>query len=160
MLYIHIISVCVSVSISQLLPPPPISSLYPYISSLCLYPYLCSNKIISTSFLESIHALICDICFPFCNLLHSIWHFLNPHTSLQMTWFHSSLRLSNTVYMYQYCILSLLYTCTKLSLSILLSVDTSIVSRSWYCKYCHHQYWWHNHQYWGYASFGIMILFR
>ena len=59
-----------------------------------------------------IYALIYDIWFSLSDLLHSVWHSLDPSTSLQMTQFRSFLWLSNIP----------LYICTTSSLPIRLSM--------------------------------------
>ena len=80
---------------------------------LCLPLYSCpATRFISTIFFLfrfHIYALIYDICFSLSDLLHSVWQYLGPSTSLQMTQFRSFLWLSNIT----------LYICTTSSLSIL-----------------------------------------
>ena len=60
-----------------------------------------------------IYAWIYDTCFSLSDWLYSLWQFLGPSTSLQMTQFHSFLWLSDIP----------LYICTTSSLSIHLSMD-------------------------------------
>ena len=68
------------------------SLLLPWFSYICS-PYLClyccsSNKIINTIFSRlHIYALIYNICFSLSNLVHSVWQFLSPSMSTQMTQF-------------------------------------------------------------------------
>ena len=55
-----------------------------------------ANRLIWTQ-LSRFHtyALIHNICFTLCDLLHSVWQTLGPTPSLQMTQFYSFLCLSN-----------------------------------------------------------------
>ena len=73
----------------------PFPSWYPYICSLCLCLYFCfANKIIYTIFSRlHIYALIYYI-FLFLTYF-TLYNTLDPSTSLQMTQFHSFIRLSN-----------------------------------------------------------------
>ena len=71
-----------------------------------------------------IYVLIYSICFSLSDLLHSVWRSLGPSTSLQITRFHSFLRLSDVP----------LYTCVTSSLSILPWRTFRLFPCPGYCK--------------------------
>ena len=83
--------------------PPPLSPLgvHTFVLYICVsIPALQTGS--SVPFFH-IYVLIYDVCFSLSDLLHSVWHSLDPSTSLQMTQFRSFLWLSNIpsyVYMY------------------------------------------------------------
>ena len=101
-IYFVDISIYMSVSISQLIPPPPSPHPPPH------FPPLVSIRWFSTSvslFLPCkpvhlyhfsifhIYALTYNTCFSLSDLLHSVWQSLGPFTSLQKTQFRSFLWL-------------------------------------------------------------------
>ena len=114
--FIHI-SVYMSVTISQFIPPPP-PRRFPPLVSICLFStsvsqFLPCRPVHLYHFSRfHIYVLIHDICFTLSDLLHSVWRSLDPSTSLQMTQFRSFFWLSNIP----------LYICTTSSLSIRLSM--------------------------------------
>ena len=114
--FIHI-SVYMSIPITQFsTPPSPPRRGFPHLVSIHLFSTSVSQllpcKPVHLYHFSRfhIHALIYDICFSLSDLLHSVWHSLDPSTTQQMTQFHSFLWLSNVP----------LYICTTASLSICL----------------------------------------
>ena len=97
-----------SMPVSQFITPPPPPCHFPPLSQLLP----CKPVHLYHFSRFHIYALIYDICFSLSDLLHSVWHSLDPFMSLQMTQFCSFLWLSNTP----------LYICTTTSLSICLSM--------------------------------------
>ena len=94
-------------------PPhfPTLVSIHLFSTSVCLFM---PCKLVHLQHFSRFHiyALIYDICFSLCDLLHSVWQSLGPSTSLQMTQFCSFLWLSNIPF----------YIRTTSSLSIHLSM--------------------------------------
>ena len=84
MYFIHI-SVYMSISISQFIPPPPTPAFppwCPYICSLHLCLFLPCKLVHLYHFPRfHIYALIDDICFSLSNLLHSVWVSRSTHVS-------------------------------------------------------------------------------
>ena len=115
--FIHI-SVYMPIPISQFITPPPPPRRFPPLVSLCLFStsvslFLPCKPVHLYHFSKfHINALIYNIYFSLSDLLHSVWHSLDPSTSQQMTQFRSFLWLSNIP----------LYICTTSSLSIRLSM--------------------------------------
>ena len=115
--FIHI-SVYMLIPISQFIPTPPSQPRFPLLVSICLFPISVSLflpcRLVHLYHFSSFHmyTLIYGICFSLSDLLHFVWQYPGPSTSLQMTQFHAFLWLSN----------SQLYICTTSSLSIHLSM--------------------------------------
>ena len=115
--FIHII-VYMSIAISQFITPPPPSGHFAPLVSICLFSTSVSQflpcKQVHLYHFSRFHisALIYDICLSLSDLLHSVWHSLDPSMSLKMTHYCSFLWLSNIP----------LYICTTSSLSIRLSM--------------------------------------
>ena len=114
--FIHI-SVCMSIPISQFIPPPThphspcLVSIRLFFTSVSIF---LPCKLVHLHHFSRFHiyVLIYNICFSLSDLLQSVWQSPGPSMSLQMTQFHSFLWLSNIP----------LYICTTSSLSIFLLI--------------------------------------
>ena len=97
--FIHI-TVCMSISITQFIPPPPPCH-FPRLVSICLFSTSVSLFLSCRSFhlyhfsRFHIYVLINDIWFSLSDLLHSVWQSLDPSTSLRMIQFYCFLWLRN-----------------------------------------------------------------
>ena len=134
-------SVYMSMPLSHFVSAYPSPSPCPQVHSLCLHLYSCPAprffRTIFFFFRFHIYVLVYSIWFSLSDLLHSIWQTLGLSTSLQITQFRFSLRLSNIP----------LYICATSSLSIHLSMDTycfhvlAIVNRAAMNIVVHDYFW-------------------
>ena len=110
--WLAISHVVVYIGQPQFSTPPPAPYLHAHSLPLCLYRILQISSSVLI-FRVHIYTLVCNICFPLSDLLHSVWQTLGPSSSQHRTRLSSFLWLSN----------SPLHICTTSSLSIHLLMD-------------------------------------